>query len=217
MSGSPQGFPDALAEALEAAREALAVEAAAVAALKQRLDAGFRRAVGLIHGLEGHVVVTGLGKSGHVGAKTAATLASTGTPAFFVHSGEALHGDAGMLSEGDVVLAISNSGETTEVCGFAALARERGHPLVALTANPSSTLARLANAVIDISVAREADPHNLAPTASTTVTMALGDALAVALMVADGFGPEDFHRHHPAGSLGERLQALSRVGKAVEG
>ncbi len=200
--------PKALEEAVEAAREALVVEAAAVATLEQRLDDGFLRAVELLHDLRGHVVVTGLGKSGHVGAKMAATLASTGTPAFFVHAGEALHGDAGMLSPGDVVLAISNSGETEEVCGFAALARERKHPLVAVTARSGSTLARLADAVIDISVAREADPHDLAPTASTTVTMALGDALAVALMVAHGFGPEDFYRHHPAGTLGRRLQAL---------
>jgi len=198
-----------LERAVEAARQAIAVEAVALAALERRLDAGFRMAVQLLHGLDGHAVVTGLGKSGHVGVKTAATLASTGTPAFFVHAGEALHGDAGMLSDGDVVLAISNSGETSEVCGFALLARDRGHPVVALTGHPESTLARLADAVIDVSVEREADPHDLVPTASTTVTMALGDALAVALMVADDFGPEDFHRHHPGGALGSRLVELA--------
>lgn len=201
-----------LVAAAEAAAEVIAVEAAAVADLGARLGEEFQHAVRLLHGLEGHVVVTGLGKSGHIGAKIAATLASTGTPAFFVHAVEALHGDAGMLSPGEVLLAISNSGETSEVCEFAALARDRGHPVVAMTAGRGSTLARAADAVLDIAVTREADPLDLAPTASTTATLAFGDALAAALMVLDDFRAEDFHRHHPAGALGRQLAAAVEEG-----
>lgn len=208
------GAHDPMGAATAAAAAVVTVEAAAVAELAHRLGDDFRRAVELLHGLDGHVVVTGLGKSGHVGAKLAATLASTGTPAFFVHAVEALHGDAGMLSPGDVLVAISSSGETREVCEFAALARDRGHGIVAMTARPESTLARTADAVLDIAVDREADPLDLAPTASTTVTMALGDALAAALMVLDDFGPQDFHRHHPAGALGRRLTAALEEGSA---
>lgn len=196
-----------MAAATAAAAEVVTVEAAAVSELSGRLGDDFRRAVELLHGLVGHVVVTGLGKSGHVGVKMAATLASTGTPAFFVHAAEALHGDAGALLSGEALIAISNSGETPEVCAFAALAHERGHGVVAMTACPDSTLAGTADVVLDIAVTREADPLDLAPTASTTVTMVLGDALAAALMVLDGFGPADFHRHHPAGALGRRLAA----------
>lgn len=194
-----------LVAAAEAAAEVIAVEAAAVADLGARLGEEFQHAVRLLHGLEGHVVVTGLGKSGHIGAKIAATLASTGTPAFFVHAVEALHGDAGMLSAGGALLAISNSGETAEVCAFARLARRRGHPVVAMTAHADSALAGTADAVLDIAVVREADPLDLAPTASTTATLAFGDAVAAALMVLGEFKAEDFHSHHPAGALGRRL------------
>lgn len=201
-----------LTAATRAAAEVIAIEAAAVADLGARLGSDFRRAVGLLHVLDGHVVVTGLGKSGHIGAKIAATLASTGTPAFFVHAVEALHGDAGMLAPGSALVAISNSGETAEVCEFAALARRRGHPVVAMTARPESTLARVADAVLDIAVTREADPLDLAPTASTTATLAFGDALAAALMVLDDFQAEDFHRHHPAGALGRRLAVAAEEG-----
>jgi len=185
----------------------IALEAAAVADLGARLGPDFQRTMELLHGLDGYLVVTGLGKSGHIGAKIAATLASTGTPAFFVHAAEALHGDAGMLAPGAALLAISNSGETIEVCEFAALARGRGHVVIAMTARRESALAALADTVLDIAVSREADPLDLAPTASTTATLAFGDALAAALMVLDDFGAEDFHRHHPAGALGRKLAA----------
>jgi arabinose-5-phosphate isomerase len=152
------------------------------------------------------VVVTGLGKSGLVGAKLAATLASTGTPAFFVHAADALHGDAGMVGPEDLLLAISKSGSTAEVVRFAEVVGARGVEVVAMTGcGGSSELCKVATATVDIGVTSEADPFDLVPTSSTTVTLAVGDALAVALMVARGFGPTDFHQHHPGGALGARL------------
>jgi arabinose-5-phosphate isomerase len=168
-----------------------------------RLDDTFVRVVERIEAADGRVVVTGLGKSGLVGRKIAATLASTGTPAFFVHAAEALHGDAGMVLGADILIAISNSGETDEVVQFARIARDRGTVVIALTGLTDSTLGREADETLDIGVDREADPHGLAPTASTMVTMAVGDALSIALMALRGDGPDSFLRNHPGGSLGK--------------
>jgi arabinose-5-phosphate isomerase len=154
---------------------------------------------------KGRIVVTGMGKSGHIGNKIAATLASTGTPSFFVHPGEASHGDLGMITKADVVLAMSNSGETAEIVTILPLIKRMGAPLIAMTGKPTSTLAKTADVHLDVSVAQEACPLNLAPTASTTATLAMGDALAVALLEARGFTPEDFAMSHPGGSLGRRL------------
>ena len=190
---------------LPLARQVLAIEADALAALSSRLDAGFNRAVALMLACTGRVVVSGMGKSGHIGRKIAATLASTGTPAFFVHPGEASHGDLGMIAADDVVLALSNSGESGEIVSIVPLLKRRGAKLVALTGNPASTLAHEADVHLEVSVAKEACPLNLAPTASTTAALALGDALAVALLDARGFSAEDFARTHPGGSLGRRL------------
>ena len=187
------------------AREVLAIEAAAVGALAERIDDGFVRAVEVCLACRGRIVVLGMGKSGHVGSKLAATLASTGTPAFFVHPGEASHGDLGMITGDDVVLALSNSGETAELVLLLPLIKRLGVPLITLTGKPASTLAKAATANLDAGVAKEACPHNLAPTASTTAALALGDALAVALLEARGFTKEDFARSHPGGSLGRRL------------
>ena len=195
--------------ALQLARQALDVEADAVRALKSRLGAQFVRAVQLMLDVRGRVVVMGMGKSGHVGRKIAATLASTGTPALFVHPGEASHGDLGMIMPVDVVLAISNSGESHELVVLLPLVVRLGAPLVAITGNLHSSLAQNADVVLDSSVEREACPLNLAPTASTTAQLALGDALAVALLDARGFRTEDFARSHPGGVLGRRL--LTRV------
>lgn len=190
---------------LDAARETLRQEAEAVAALIGRLDSTFTAILDAIIACTGRVVVCGLGKSGIIGRKIAATLSSTGTPAVFVHAAEALHGDSGMVVAGDVMLALSASGETAEVCHFGRLVSARGVTVVALTGAPKSTLARLADHVVDIGVLREADPLNLAPTASTTATLAMGDALASALMVRRGFTERQFAGFHPAGSLGARL------------
>lgn len=190
---------------LARARTVLNTEAAAVEALVPRLGEDFTRACRLILDCTGRVVVSGMGKSGHVGNKLAATLASTGTPAFFVHPGEASHGDAGMITPQDLVLAISNSGETAELVTILPVITRLGVPLIAMTGRSHSTLARAANVVLDVSVAEEACPFNLAPTASTTATLALGDALAVALLEARGFTEEDFARSHPGGALGRRL------------
>lgn len=199
--------PDAV---IEVAREAIEREAAAVAALVARLDEHFVAALDVLVGCEGRVLVTGLGKSGHVARKIAATLSSLDTPAFFVHSGEALHGDAGVIAGGDVLVALSSSGETDEVCRVSEIAAARGVPVIAMTGcRGSSTLARRADIALDVSVEREADPLDLAPTASTTATMAMGDALAIALAVLRGFAPGDFARHHPGGSLGQRLDATT--------
>ncbi|HET7844557.1 MAG TPA: KpsF/GutQ family sugar-phosphate isomerase, partial [Xanthomonadales bacterium] len=165
----------------------------------------FTRACQLLLGCRGRVVVSGMGKSGHIGRKIAATLASTGTPSFFVHPGEASHGDLGMITPDDVVIALSNSGETDELLMIVPSIRRQGVPLIALTGNPGSTLARLADVHVDVSVSEEACPLGLAPTASTTAALVMGDALAVALLEARGFTAEDFARSHPAGSLGRRL------------
>jgi arabinose-5-phosphate isomerase len=180
-------------------------EAEAVAALEARIDDSFVRACGYLLACEGRIVVLGMGKSGHIGGKMAATLASTGSPAFFVHPGEASHGDLGMITSRDVVLALSNSGETEEILTILPIIRRLGVPFIAMTGNPASTLAREADVAIDVSVTKEACPLGLAPTASTTAALAMGDALAVALLESRGFTAEDFARSHPAGSLGRRL------------
>lgn len=190
---------------LAAGRRALRIEATAVESLLERLDARFAAACRLCLACTGRVVVTGMGKSGHVGGKMAATLASTGSPSFFLHPAEASHGDLGMIIRGDVVVAISNSGETPEVVTLLPHLSRLGVPLIAMTGNGDSTLARAAAVVLDISVPEEACPLNLAPTASTTVTLAMGDALAVAILEARGFTEQDFARSHPGGALGRRL------------
>lgn len=186
-------------------RETIELEAEALGALARRIDADFARACELILTIPGRVIVVGMGKSGHIGGKIAATLASTGTPAFFVHPGEASHGDLGMITPHDLVLAISNSGETDEILLILPIIKRMGAKLVALTGNPTSTLARQADAILHCPVEKEACPLNLAPTASTTAALAMGDALAVALLKSRGFTREDFARSHPAGSLGRRL------------
>ena len=186
-------------------RRVLSVEAAAVAALQARIDDRFVAACRLMQNSSGRVVVTGMGKSGHIGDKIAATLASTGTPAFFLHAAEASHGDVGMITSADVVLALSNSGETAELIAILPFLKRLGVGLIAMTGKPQSTLGRAADVVLDVSVELEACPLNLAPTASTTATLAMGDALAVALLEARGFTPEDFARSHPGGTLGRRL------------
>jgi arabinose-5-phosphate isomerase len=173
--------------------------------LKSRLDSRFSQAVEMMLNVKGRVVVTGMGKSGHIGSKIAATLASTGTPAMFVHPGEASHGDLGMIKAVDVVLAISNSGESDELVSILPVLKRQGVPLIAMTGGMNSALAKHAHVVLDSSVDKEACPLNLAPTASTTAQLALGDALAVALLDARGFKAEDFARSHPGGSLGRRL------------
>jgi len=186
-------------------RNVIDIEAAAIAALAGRLNADFDKACEICLACRDRIVVVGMGKSGHIGGKIAATLASTGTPAFFVHPGEASHGDLGMITGEDVVLAISNSGETAEILTILPLIKRLGVPLIALTGNPASALATNADVNLDVSVAKEACPLNLAPTASTTATLVMGDALAVALLEARGFTAEDFARSHPGGSLGRRL------------
>ena len=190
---------------LDMARRVVEIERNAVGALLDRLDEGFVEACRLLLGCEGRVIVTGMGKSGHIGGKIAATLASTGTPSFFVHPGEASHGDLGMITARDVVIALSNSGETGEMLAILPVIKRIGVPLLAMTGRPASTLARAADVHLDVGVEREACPLNLAPTASTTVTLAMGDALAVALLDARGFQPEDFALSHPGGALGRRL------------
>jgi arabinose-5-phosphate isomerase len=190
---------------LALAREVLAIEAAAVQALVERLDGSFAAALDLILNCRGRVVVSGMGKSGHIARKIAATLASTGTPAFFVHPGEASHGDLGMITRDDVVIALSNSGESPELLTIVPILKRTGAKLIAMTGNAQSSLAREADAHLDASVEKEACPLGLAPTASTTAALALGDALAVALLDARGFGAEDFARSHPGGALGRRL------------
>ncbi len=193
---------------LALARETLIIEADAVRALADKLGDSFLTAHKLLYEVverRGRVVVTGMGKSGHIAGKIASTLASTGTPAFFMHPGEASHGDLGMITRDDVVIAISNSGESDEILAILPQLKRRGTKVVAISGNPNSTLAREADAYLDAGVAKEACPLNLAPTASTTATLALGDALAVTLLDARGFGEEDFAMHHPGGSLGRRL------------
>lgn len=213
VAGDPADRMDRMAfdpdQVLRLARQTLDIEADALLGLKQRLGEAFTRAVRLMLDVRGRVVVMGMGKSGHVGRKIVATLASTGTPAMFVHPAEASHGDLGMIKPVDVVLAISNSGESDELNAIVPLVRRLGAPLVAMTGHPQSTLARHADLVLDSGVEKEACPLNLAPTASTTAQLALGDALAVALLDARGFKAEDFARSHPGGALGRRL--LTRV------
>jgi arabinose-5-phosphate isomerase len=196
------------AQALQLARDTLDIEAQALLGLKSRLDDRFAQAVQLMLNVQGRVVVTGMGKSGHIGRKIAATLSSTGTPAMFVHPGEASHGDLGMIKRVDVVLGISNSGESDELVAILPMLKRQGVPLIAMTGGLHSSLALHANVVLDCSVEKEACPLNLAPTASTTAQLALGDALAVALLDARGFKAEDFARSHPGGSLGRRLLTL---------
>ena len=183
----------------------LRTEAEAVSALQERLGDDFSRACDLILNCKGRIVVTGMGKSGHIGNKIAATLASTGTPAFFMHSGEASHGDLGMITPQDLVIALSNSGETSEITLLLPLLKRLGIPLLALTGKPGSTLARSADIHLDVSVSKEACPLGLAPTSSTTATLAMGDALAVAVLQARGFTEHDFALSHPGGNLGRRL------------
>ncbi|HYN42051.1 MAG TPA: KpsF/GutQ family sugar-phosphate isomerase [Thermoanaerobaculia bacterium] len=187
------------------ARRVLEIEAAAIRSLADSLDEGFDTAVALLHGTSGRVVVTGIGKSGIVGQKIAATLASTGTPSFFLHPSEAIHGDLGMILAGDVVLALSHSGESAEIVALLPHVRRRGAKLVALTGRRASTLGREADAVVEAAIHEEACPLNLAPTASTAAQLAMGDALAMALSVEKGFRPEDFAALHPGGKLGKRF------------
>ncbi|MFZ3124672.1 MAG: KpsF/GutQ family sugar-phosphate isomerase [Acidovorax sp.] len=206
-------------QVLRLARETFDIEASALSGLAARVDARFAQAVQRVLQTTGRVVVMGMGKSGHIGRKIAATLASTGTPAFFVHPAEASHGDLGMVTADDLVLAISNSGESGELTALLPVLKRLGVPLIAMTGGPHSTLARHADLTLDCSVAREACPLNLAPTASTTAQLAMGDALAVALLDARGFRPEDFARSHPGGTLGRKLLThvsdVMRSGDAV--
>ncbi|HTI16330.1 MAG TPA: arabinose 5-phosphate isomerase KdsD [Trinickia sp.] len=196
--------------ALALARTVLDIEAHAVRALSERIDGGFVTAVDLVLGCRGRVVVSGIGKSGHVARKLAATLASTGTPAFFVHPAEASHGDLGMVTADDVFVALSNSGESEELVAILPQVKRIGAKLIAMTGRPESTLAKLADVHLNAGVEKEACPMNLAPTASTTAALALGDALAVAVLDARGFGPDDFARSHPGGALGRRLLTYVR-------
>jgi len=189
----------------ESALRTLQIEQEAIGNLQAKLDTHFDHACELILACKGRVVVTGMGKSGHIAGKLAATLASTGTPAFFVHPGEASHGDLGMITRSDVVVALSNSGETSEVTALLPLLKRLGVPLISMTGRPSSSLSRHADAHLDSGVEREACPLDLAPTSSTTAALALGDALAVALLEARGFTAEDFALSHPGGTLGKRL------------
>jgi arabinose-5-phosphate isomerase len=206
-------------KALNLAREVLRIEAGAVAALIDRLDENFARAIELMLECHGRVVVTGIGKSGHVARKIAATLASTGTPAFFVHPAEASHGDLGMITRQDIVIALSNSGESEELIAIVPLIKRQGAKLIAMTGNAGSSIAAEADVHLDAGVEEEACPLGLAPTASTTAALALGDALAVTLLDARGFSAEDFARSHPGGSLGRRLlthvRDVMRTGEAI--
>lgn len=196
---------------MRSARAVIETERQAVGDLEQRIDNHFVNACRLMLECTGRVVVLGMGKSGHIGHKIAATLASTGTPSFFVHPGEAGHGDLGMITGDDVVIALSNSGETGEIVTLLPVIKRLDIPLIALTGNPASTLGKAAAACLDVSVAREACPLGLAPTASTTACLVLGDALAVALLEARGFSTEDFARSHPGGSLGRRLLGVRDI------
>jgi arabinose-5-phosphate isomerase len=202
MNAEVKTDPDSL---IAAGRRALGIEQRAIAALAPRLDGDFARACAICLACRGRVIVTGLGKSGHIAGKIAATLASTGTPSFFVHAAEASHGDIGMITREDVLLAISNSGETAEVLLLIPHLSRLGVPIIVMTGNARSNLARTATVHLDVSVDEEACPLNLAPTASTTATLALGDALAVALLEARGFTSQDFARSHPGGALGRKL------------
>jgi arabinose-5-phosphate isomerase len=221
---APQPFDDkSAARALLLALDTLQIEADAILAMKQRLsdglDRSFPEAVGLLFRCNGRVVVSGIGKSGHIARKIASTLASTGTPALFMHPAEAAHGDLGMVTEHDAFIAISYSGEAAELLSIVPIIKRMGAKLIAMTGNPASNLAQLANVHLDVGVAKEACPLNLAPTASTTATLAMGDALAVALLDARGFKEDDFARSHPGGALGRRLlthvRDVMRSGAAI--
>lgn len=189
----------------DAGRKVVEIEAQAISALSERIDDAFVHACHLLIGCSGRVVVSGIGKSGHIARKIAATLASTGTPAFFVHPAEASHGDLGMITAKDVVVALSNSGETDELLTILPVVKRKGVPLVAMTGNAQSTLARLADVHLDVGVNEEACPLGLAPTASTTAALVMGDALAIAMLESRGFTADDFAASHPAGQLGRRL------------
>jgi arabinose-5-phosphate isomerase len=192
-----------ISKALAAATSAINTEIAALNNFAKTLEANLKPALEIIIECKGHVVITGLGKSGLVGAKIAATLASTGTPSFFLHSADALHGDSGALTSGDVLIAISNSGETAEVNAISKMAKSWGNTVIAITKDSNSSLAKSSDAVISIAFDKEADPLNLAPTTSTTLTIAAGDALASALMAHRGFTSQDFGKRHPGGALGK--------------
>lgn len=211
-----QGNRDKL---LQLGRAVIETEAAGVRELLDRIDEQFFRACSCILACQGRTVVIGMGKSGHIGSKLAATLASTGTPAFFVHPGEASHGDLGMITSQDVVIALSNSGETDEITTLLPVIKRLDVPMIALTGNPESTLARAATVNIDVSVSKEACPLGLAPTSSTTAALVMGDALAIALLEARGFSEEDFALSHPGGTLGRRLllkvSDIMHTGEAV--
>lgn len=216
--GKDRGARPAGDPVLGLARKVLSIEADAVRALADRIDGRFLEAVKLIIGRSGRVLVSGIGKSGHVARKIASTMASTGTPAYFVHPAEASHGDLGMIESGDIVIAISHSGESTELREILPAIKRRGAKLIAITGRPDSTLGREADVNLDAAVAQEACPHNLAPTASTTAALALGDALAVALLDARGFSAADFARSHPRGKLPEQAltaQALLHVNEVM--
>jgi len=202
-------------EIIESARRVIDVEAEAVAALGNRLDESFAKAVEMVLACAGRVVVTGMGKSGLICQKMAATMASTGTPAIFLHPAEGVHGDLGILMKGDLVIAVSNSGETEEITRILPIIKRMGLPLIAMAGNPASALARAGDVFLDISIKEEACPLQLAPTASTTATLAMGDALAVALLLQRGFREEDFALYHPGGALGKRL--LLRVEDLMHG
>ncbi|MDP1526621.1 MAG: KpsF/GutQ family sugar-phosphate isomerase [Rhodocyclaceae bacterium] len=202
------------AQQLQLAQRVLHIEASAITALADRLNGEFTRAIEIILASHGRVIVSGIGKSGHIARKIAATMASTGTPAYFVHAAEAVHGDLGMITRDDVLIALSNSGENDELLTIVPLVKRQGGKLIAITGNAHSSLAREADVHLDAHVDEEACPLNLAPTASTTAALALGDALAVALLDARGFGAEDFARSHPGGALGRKL--LTHVGDVMK-
>lgn len=221
---SPKPFDNKSASrAIQLAHETFQIEADAILMLKSRLsnsaDDDFARATALLYQCDGRVVVSGMGKSGHIARKIAATLSSTGTPALFVHPGEAAHGDLGMVTEHDVMIAISNSGESDELMAILPVVKRLGAKLISMTGRPESSLARLADVHLNVGVTKEACPLNLAPTASTTATLAMGDALAVALLDAHGFREDDFARSHPGGALGRRLlthvRDVMRTGASV--
>jgi arabinose-5-phosphate isomerase len=205
--------------AIDEARRVIRVEADALSAMADRIDESFERAIDVIVGSPGRVIVSGMGKSGLVGQKIASTMASTGTPAFFLHPAEGIHGDLGMIMKGDVVIAISNSGETEEILRILPSIKRLGAHLIAMSGNPTSNLARSSDVFLDVSVSEEACPLGLAPTASTTATLAMGDALAVALLVKRGFKAEDFAIFHPGGALGKKLilrvEDLMHSGEAI--
>ena len=205
MATSPTSPPDSSNALADSGRRVFEIEAQALTAVASRLDGDFSAACRLMLDTRGRVVCTGMGKSGHIARKIAATLASTGTPAFYVHPGEAAHGDLGMITDADIVLALSYSGESDEILLLLPVLRRQGNKLIAMTGRPNSSLAREADVHLDVSVPAEACPLDLAPTSSTTASLAMGDALAVALLEARGFTADDFARSHPAGALGRRL------------